>query len=124
MTLVAFNQPDGEKDFPRLLGFVDLYTKVSNAQVSKIDRKKMEEVFGKGKRRPLVHEDTHSPVYVWRFKQGNTFLRVETIPPGPGIDISSCVRVEAPQGLNESMGDETIRADVAEFMAALTTALA
>lgn len=124
MTRVPFAKPDGEDIFNDLahLAFANLYGAVDRPFAHSISREKMEKAFGLGERRPLEHEAVHSPVYVWRFQQGNTFIRVECIPPAG--QASSYILVEAPQGAGKSSCDDAIAADVMTFVSELQATLA
>jgi hypothetical protein len=119
-TRVPFDKPDGEDIHNNLalLAFVEFYAKIDNADICYIDPAKMERLFGAGELRPAEHT---ALVTVWRFKHDDTFLRVEI--PTPNSHMKSSVTVEAPEGINESQGDDAIRANVAEFMATLKTSL-
>jgi hypothetical protein len=117
---VPFDKADGKDIFNNLdhVSYAELYTKLSNEDTHRISPAKMGQLFGPGEHRPEEHPTFQES---WRFLHQGTYIRVLTRSEDAG---PSAITIETPEGNNTSMGNEGIRAAVADFMATLKSALA
>jgi hypothetical protein len=87
------------------------FVETDDTQTCYITTTQMEKAFGPGESRPAEEEN---PVITWRFKNGNTFLRVTTPvdpeKPGRGSDIL----VECPDGIQDLPVDPKV--DITDFI--------